>query len=463
MPFDVRRLPVLRLFSILPNPSVNWRSVAISVNALSAVVKNPLPRGYINQLQLFHEVFNFKLLRYSSYYWGPKSTRNTTPKKRDTSKCLHLTALFDNTCKEEFQFTLSEQLLEKNICYPIYRITFRREGHCFCARDILAEFSLIYGHFCQNIPRSVPGHTFVLAYFKYVVNVCLNLKWHNRRNILILLIIKRGRIKTNRRRSGNNNNSINGMSQNNEIYTKCTENEQESDVDLTFAMDTNLTRQYSSPTPVSASTVVLYRQFRQSYIGSHGPTQFGNLPESNDLLAIKANLEELLTSAETRNRLLKRDLNHLEKDVKINDNGGRPVCLMDHQSKKGSSASSGKNMGAILEQMRSKQERSFGENAIDGIHGSMTKEQIVLFNFDASGVKMIMETQLTSMATTSRSASPHHIVKIKKLEGESPLTSRSLSPPSVSKPHSHSKHITNKGSDAKRDRQKNNNDENQWR
>ncbi|KAL0074226.1 hypothetical protein J3Q64DRAFT_1778605 [Phycomyces blakesleeanus] len=100
------------------------------------------------------------------------------------------------------------------------------------------------------------------------------------------------------------------MSQNNEI----------------FAMDTNLTRQYSSPTPVSASTVVLYRQFRQSYIGSHGPTQFGNLPESNDLLAIKANLEELLTSAETRNRLLKRDLNHLEKDVKINDNGGRPVC-----------------------------------------------------------------------------------------------------------------------------------------
>ncbi|OAD66646.1 hypothetical protein PHYBLDRAFT_174940 [Phycomyces blakesleeanus NRRL 1555(-)] len=31
------------------------------------------------------------------------------------------------------------------------------QRHCFCARDILAEFSLIYGHFCQNIPRSVPG------------------------------------------------------------------------------------------------------------------------------------------------------------------------------------------------------------------------------------------------------------------------------------------------------------------
>ncbi|KAL0073303.1 hypothetical protein F4703DRAFT_1799776 [Phycomyces blakesleeanus] len=110
MPFDVRRLPVLRLFSILPNPSVNWRSVAISVNALSAVVKNPLPRGYINQLQLFHEknaMFTITPAIYS-YYWGPKSTRNTTPKKRDTSKCLHLTALFDNTCKEEFQFTLSE-------------------------------------------------------------------------------------------------------------------------------------------------------------------------------------------------------------------------------------------------------------------------------------------------------------------------------------------------------------------
>ncbi|KAI9020659.1 hypothetical protein CLU79DRAFT_719780 [Phycomyces nitens] len=150
------------------------------------------------------------------------------------------------------------------------------------------------------------------------------------------------------------------------------------DVDLTFAMDTELTRQYSSPTPVSTSTIALYRQFRQPTIGSHGPTQFGNLPESNDLLAIKANLEGLLTSAETRHRRLRRDLNHLEKNVKIHDNGG----LVDHQSKKGSS--SGKNMGAILEQIRVKQERSLGE----------------LSNFDGNGVRMNLETRPISMAST---------------------------------------------------------------
>ncbi|KAK4510683.1 dTDP-fucopyranose mutase [Mucor velutinosus] len=64
--FDVRRLPIPRLFSILPTPSVHWRSLAISANALSVFVKNPLPRGYANQLRLFYQVFNFKLLGYSS-------------------------------------------------------------------------------------------------------------------------------------------------------------------------------------------------------------------------------------------------------------------------------------------------------------------------------------------------------------------------------------------------------------
>jgi hypothetical protein len=63
--FDVRRLPIPRLFSILPKPAVHWRSVTISANALSVFVKNSLPRGYAKQLQFFYNVFNFKLLGYS--------------------------------------------------------------------------------------------------------------------------------------------------------------------------------------------------------------------------------------------------------------------------------------------------------------------------------------------------------------------------------------------------------------
>ncbi|OAD77845.1 hypothetical protein PHYBLDRAFT_164735 [Phycomyces blakesleeanus NRRL 1555(-)] len=64
--FDIRRLPIPRLFSILLNHLMHWRSVVYSVNSLSAFVKNPLPKGYDNDLQLFYEVFNFKLLEYSS-------------------------------------------------------------------------------------------------------------------------------------------------------------------------------------------------------------------------------------------------------------------------------------------------------------------------------------------------------------------------------------------------------------
>ncbi|KAL0091215.1 hypothetical protein J3Q64DRAFT_1693356 [Phycomyces blakesleeanus] len=68
---------------------------------------------YYKELSLYLEgdnknaMFTIALVIYG-YYLGPKSTRYTTPKKRDTYECLHLTALFDNTYKEEFQFTLSE-------------------------------------------------------------------------------------------------------------------------------------------------------------------------------------------------------------------------------------------------------------------------------------------------------------------------------------------------------------------
>lgn len=67
-PFDVRRLPLPRLFSILPSPRLHWRSITISVNALSSFVKETLPRGYMNQLLLFNRIINFKVLGYRYEY-----------------------------------------------------------------------------------------------------------------------------------------------------------------------------------------------------------------------------------------------------------------------------------------------------------------------------------------------------------------------------------------------------------
>lgn len=63
-PYDVRRLPIPRLFSLFPSPTIHWRSVTISTNALSCFVRSSLPRGYLKQLELFHQVFDFKSLGY---------------------------------------------------------------------------------------------------------------------------------------------------------------------------------------------------------------------------------------------------------------------------------------------------------------------------------------------------------------------------------------------------------------
>ncbi|KAI8640095.1 hypothetical protein BD408DRAFT_420295 [Parasitella parasitica] len=63
-PYDVRRLPLPKLISVLPKASTHWRSLTISVNALSCFTKTPLPRGFQRQLMLFYDVFNFGKLRY---------------------------------------------------------------------------------------------------------------------------------------------------------------------------------------------------------------------------------------------------------------------------------------------------------------------------------------------------------------------------------------------------------------
>lgn len=63
-PYDVRRRPLPRLFSVLPTGSIHWRFITVSVNALSCFTKQVLPRGYQGQLELFYRVFEFRSLRY---------------------------------------------------------------------------------------------------------------------------------------------------------------------------------------------------------------------------------------------------------------------------------------------------------------------------------------------------------------------------------------------------------------
>ncbi|KAI9483863.1 MAG: hypothetical protein EXX96DRAFT_477245, partial [Benjaminiella poitrasii] len=64
-PYDVRRLPLPRLSSVLPSPTYHWRLITISANALNAFLPGQsLPRGYVDQLQLFYTVFKFYKLRF---------------------------------------------------------------------------------------------------------------------------------------------------------------------------------------------------------------------------------------------------------------------------------------------------------------------------------------------------------------------------------------------------------------
>lgn len=62
--YDVRRLPLPRRFSVFPTPSLHWRSITLSVNALSAFLPGEkLPRGYNGQLRLFFKILKFQALR----------------------------------------------------------------------------------------------------------------------------------------------------------------------------------------------------------------------------------------------------------------------------------------------------------------------------------------------------------------------------------------------------------------
>ncbi|KAI8970229.1 hypothetical protein BDF20DRAFT_838606 [Mycotypha africana] len=62
--YDVGRLPLSRLFSVLPTASIRWRFVTVSVNALSCFIRQKLPHGCQDQLELFYRILKFQSLRY---------------------------------------------------------------------------------------------------------------------------------------------------------------------------------------------------------------------------------------------------------------------------------------------------------------------------------------------------------------------------------------------------------------
>ncbi|CEI87245.1 hypothetical protein RMCBS344292_01662 [Rhizopus microsporus] len=77
-------------------------------------------------------------------------------------------------------------------------------------------------------------------------------------------------------------------------------------------MNTESTRQYSLPRPLSNTTTTLIKLAHQQPLV---------IPDAQELLSIKADLEVLLPLAENRAQDLKRGLNKLDGNVKIYDNG----------------------------------------------------------------------------------------------------------------------------------------------
>jgi GTPase SAR1 family protein len=81
-------------------------------------------------------------------------------------------------------------------------------------------------------------------------------------------------------------------------------------------MNSELTRRYAQPVPVSAATALHYRQYRNS---SSVASSLGSIPDPSDLLNIKADLEALLPITEKRIRNLQRDLANVKKNIRVRE------------------------------------------------------------------------------------------------------------------------------------------------
>ncbi|KAI8350373.1 histone acetyltransferases subunit 3-domain-containing protein [Blakeslea trispora] len=168
-------------------------------------------------------------------------------------------------------------------------------------------------------------------------------------------------------------------------------------------------RRYDLPKTLSPSTSSIIDQHRYNLLHSNGQHQEA-IPEANDLLSIKADLESLLPSAERRTKDLKYGLN-----------------TIDHKSREMLEPTSGKSVNAMIERMRIKQELDDDTLQNNSLSRNELSRQAAL-----EQIKKKRRRESTDDAITRRSESPH-LVKLKKLEGMPSLVSRSESPP-TSKP-----------------------------
>lgn len=86
-------------------------------------------------------------------------------------------------------------------------------------------------------------------------------------------------------------------------------------------MNTDLTRQYDSPQQLSDASTAIIKQFKPT-ASSHGNAQHDeSIPDTTQLLAVKAELESMLYSTQSRMKDMKKDQLILEKSVKVRDGG----------------------------------------------------------------------------------------------------------------------------------------------
>lgn len=168
-------------------------------------------------------------------------------------------------------------------------------------------------------------------------------------------------------------------------------------------MNTDLTRQYDLPTPVSDSTHYILEQYKADNNNTSNGTL--HIPTLQDLLTMKEDLESLLPLTELRVKDLKEDLTKLDRNTKIRDNG--------------EATTSGKNMNAI---MKIKQEADAFDDLDSSSNIPKNEHQSRQAALEAIRRRRRREETESSDEVSRRSESPHHIVKLKKMDNSSPHT-----------------------------------------
>lgn len=64
---DVRRVPPPGRITLLPSPSLAWRTIPLNPQVLASFTRNRYPRGYQEELDLFFRVFDFQKLKVEGY------------------------------------------------------------------------------------------------------------------------------------------------------------------------------------------------------------------------------------------------------------------------------------------------------------------------------------------------------------------------------------------------------------